>query len=392
MNFILAPATCFLYNAPSLLKKFGLSLVIISRYLIKEVLSSLLGVTLVLLLIFLSNQLVRYLSYAASGKIASHLLLQLMGFEIPYLLALLLPLGLYLGIILAYGRLYADSEMTVLNACGLSINRLFAITSVLAAIVAAVVVMLMLWVNPLIIQEKGREIAQDTVIDTLRPGRFQVIGDGRRVVYVEQISRNRQRANNLFIAEEQKKLNDTGRPSWVVVSAASGYQAKNHDTHDNFIVSDQGYRYEGIPGQNEYKVIQFQKYAVRIPNATMSSGHQETEGIPSAQLWQDYKNPLKAAELQWRFSIGISVLVLMVLAIPLCKVRPRQGRYASLFPAMLIYIIYVNLLFVARNWVEIRIVPIYLGMWWVHVLVLAIGILLLVMQQRYLTQPRRHSA
>ena len=89
---------------------------IISRYLLKEVLASLLAVTIVLLLIFLSNQLVRYLSYAASGKIAAHLVVQLMGFEIPYLLALLLPLGLYLGIILAFGRLYADSEMAVLNA------------------------------------------------------------------------------------------------------------------------------------------------------------------------------------------------------------------------------------------------------------------------------------
>ena len=97
---------------------------IISRYLMKEIFSALLAVTLVLLLIFLSNQLVRYLSYAASGKIAANIVLQLLGFEIPYLLALLLPLGLYLGIILAYGRLYVDSEMPVLNACGLGLKRL----------------------------------------------------------------------------------------------------------------------------------------------------------------------------------------------------------------------------------------------------------------------------
>jgi lipopolysaccharide export system permease protein len=361
---------------------------IISRYLLKEVFASLLAVTLVLLLIFLSNQLVRYLSYAASGKIAAQLVLQLMGYEIPYLLALLLPLGLYLGIILAYGRLYADSEMSVLNACGMGLRSLIEITSLLAIVIAAIVLMLVFWINPVIAQEKALGIAQNNILDTLRPGRFQVLSGGRRVVYVERISRNRKRADNLFIAEEQKDPPNDESAFWVIVSAKEGFQAKDPVTKENFIVSTEGYRYEGTPGQNEYKVIQFRKYSIRAPSP-INSIRLEQEAVPTLKLWRDYNNPLSAAELQWRVSMPLTVLILMLMAIPFCRIRPRQGRYINLLPAMLIYIIYVNLLFVSRNWVEIKMVPVYVGMWWVHLLALAVALSLLFFQQRYQLRPFR---
>src|SRR4051812_29662838 len=112
---------------------------IISRYLIKEVFYALLAVTLVLLLVFLSNQLVRYLGYAASGKVAANVLLQILGFEASFLLALLLPLGLYLGIISTYGRLYADNELRIMQASGFSTQKLAQITGIFAVAVMAIV-------------------------------------------------------------------------------------------------------------------------------------------------------------------------------------------------------------------------------------------------------------
>jgi lipopolysaccharide export system permease protein len=363
------------------------AVVIISRYLIKEVLASLLAVTVVLLLIFLSNQLVRYLSYAASGKIAANIVLQLLGFEIPYLLALLLPLGLYLGIMLAYGRLYADSEMPVLNASGLGIKRLIGITSVVAIGISLLVMLLMLWINPLIAQQKGKELAQNNLLDTLRPGRFQIINGGKRVVYMEKISRDHKRADNLFIAEEQKKSPDDASSPWVVVSAGHGYQYKDPLTHDNFMLSTDGYRYEGTPGQNEFKIIQFEKYAVRIPVPTTTNIHEEEEAVATSKLFHDYHNPMSAAELQWRFALPLSALLLGLLAIPLAQVRPRQGRYSHILPAILIYIVYVNLLFIARNWMEQKIALGSLGITWVHGLILLLGISLLVIQRYYQLKP-----
>ena len=359
-------------------------LLIITRYLLKEILGSLLAVTLILMLIFLSNQLVRFLSYAASGKISPHLVLQLMGFEIPYLLGLLLPLGLFIGIILAFGRLYADSEMPVLNACGVSTKRLIYITSIMAWFIALIVTVLMLWVNPLIAQDKGIGLAQNNMIDTLRPGRFQVLNEGKDVIYIEKISRNRKIAQNIFVAEEQKpKVNDPSIP-WVVVSAAGGYQQKDPVSKNHFIVSTDGVRYEGTPGENAYKVFQFKKYAVRLPFTDITNPREEEEAIPTTKLWHDYSNPMSASELQWRLSIPLSVFVLMLLAVPLSQVKPRQGRFTSLFPAVLLYIVYVNLLFVARNWVELKFVPIFIGIWWVHFVLLSVGALLLYLQGKQL--------
>lgn len=349
---------------------------ILFRYLIKEVFGSLLAVTFVLLLIFLSNQLVRYLSYAASGKLAANILLQLLGFEVPYLLALLLPLGLYLGIILAYGRFYADNEMSVMQSGGLSQGRLIFLTSTFTLFITAIVLMLTTWLNPLISVKKLHALedamSAENVIASLMPGRFQASSDGKRVIYVERISRARKTADNIFFADQMKtKPESKVSSAWAVVSAARGYQHKDSETNKTFLVAENGYRYEGIPGQNDYRIIQFKKYSVQIPGMTVGNKHQETEGIPTATLWDNYTIPSYAAELQWRLSIPLSAFLLSLLAIPLSHVQPRQGRYSPLLPAILIYVVYVNLLFVARTWIEQKTISTSLGLWWVHVTFIA---------------------
>lgn len=353
---------------------------IISRYLIKEVVNTLLAVTLVLLLIFLSQQLVRYLSYAASGKIAVNLLFQLLGFEIPFLLAVLLPLGLYLGIILTYGRLYADNELRVLHACGYSRRRLVVLTGGLAIIVALVVLGLTTWANPHIAAAKQKSLQRssgiDSILDVLMPGRFQVSEDGRRVVYVEKISRDHREADNLFIADQGKNTSDQNVYPWTVLSAEHGYQMQDKATHDHFVVATNGYRYAGVPGQNDYKITQFKKYAVRTPDVSANSQRQIDEAIPTSKLFRTYHEPNHAAELQWRLSMPLSAFLLALLAVPLSQVRPRQGRFMMLLPAVLIYIVYINLLFAGRNLIELSKVPVVVGLWWVHLLVLVFAVVL----------------
>lgn len=346
---------------------------IISRYLTKEVFNALLAVTFVLLLVFISQQLVRYLSYAASGKIAANILFQIVGFEIPNLLALILPLGLFLGVILVYGRLYADNELRVMHACGLSIRQLIIMTSTLAALMTVVVGILMLWVNPTIAADKQKMLTSgsaDNFLDTLMPGRFQVSSDGRRVAYVEKISRNRKEADNIFIAEQEKNGVDlTGTP-WVVLSAKNGYQALDPETKEPFIIATEGYRYAGTPGQNDYRIIQFQKYAIRTPATTLNTQRLTQQAIPTQQLINNYRDVENASELQWRLAIPFSAFLLALLAIPLSQVKPRQGRYAMLLPAILIYVAYMNLLFAGRNLIEQKIISLWIGLWWVHSIVL----------------------
>ncbi len=352
---------------------------IISRYLKKEISYALFGVTFVLLLIFLSNQLVRYLKYAANGKIAANILLQLMGFEIPFLLALILPLGMYLGVIFTYGRLYTDNELRVMQASGLSTKRLFFITGSFGIVIAFVVAILMLWINPYVASAKNKLItksmARENILDTLIPGRFQVSPGDKRVLYVESISRNHKNANNIFIAE-QKEHTDREN-SWAILSAKEGHQVRDVKTKDRYVVAGDGYRYEGTPGQNAYKIIQFQKYAVRVIEQVMGLKHEPQEMMPTKALIQEYsKNPKNAAELQWRFALPISALLLIFLAIPLSYIKPRQSRYSNIFPALLIYVVYMNLLFLSRDWISNKTISGSLGMWWVHGLLFCIILIL----------------
>jgi len=118
-------------------------------------------------------------------------------------------------------------------------------------------------------------------------------------------------------------------------------------------------------------VIQFKKYAVRMQQTSPHVRHQQDEALSVSELWQDYDNPRRAAELQWRISIGLSAFLLGLLAVTLSGIRPRQNRYLMLLPAGLFYIVYVNLLFVARHWLEQGQVPVSIGIWWVHAVMAA---------------------
>lgn len=369
------------YNSPQFQER--LVVVIITRYLSREIMHALLSVVTVLLLAFLSQQIVRYLNYVAVGKIPTNVLLELVSFEVPYLLALLLPLALYLGILIAYGRLYADNEMSVMQMSGFGNRRVMRVTAIIALIISSCILFLMLWVNPYISAKRQQIMVSDEatfhLIQTLIPGRFQVSQNGRHVMYVEKLSRDHSRAENVFVAEESKNpKGESDQNSWMLVRGDQGFQIKDKDSSDQFFVTTDGYRYEGIPGQNDYKIIQFKKYALRIPQNELRVTNVEDQTLSTSQLWDDYHNPKRAAELQWRFSIAISAFLLALLAVPLSTIRPRQGRYLMLLPAVLVYIVYVNLLFIARHWVEQGVVPVLLGMWWVHGVILTCVIVAMI--------------
>lgn len=352
--------------------------------------NAMVAVTGVLLLTFLCQQMVRYLNYAAVGKVPTDVLFLLVGYEIPYLLALLLPLGLYIGIILAYGRLYSDNEMAILHMSGFGPKQVMRLSLNISLGVAAFVLFLMLWVNPWISvkQQQIRESDEMTLhlIQTLIPGRFQVSPDGSRVMYAETLSRDHERAGSVFTAQEKYNPENPSQPSWNLVLGEEGYQIREKDTGGDFFVITNGYRYEGVPGQSDFKVVQFKKYAVRIVPSAANALHVEAETLSTSQLWQTYAQPKRAAELQWRFSMSISALLLGLLAVYFSIVHPRKGRYAMLLPAILVYVIYINLLFLARHLIEQKTIPAALGMWWVH------GLLILFIVGVWLVRQRKSGA
>jgi lipopolysaccharide export system permease protein len=280
--------------------------------------------------------------------------------------------------------------MAILQLYGYGTFALTRFSMVLAFLISAFILYLMLSVNPWISHQRQQVMASDEatvhLVETLIPGRFQVSPDGKRVVYVEALSNDRTRAQNVFLAQAKPNktitIDQVNNQPWMIVFAKQGFQTKDKITHDPLFVTRDGYRYEGTPGQNDFKIIQYEKYATRLPQADTHLAHQDVEALSLSELWREYHQPKRAAELQWRFSVAITVLILGLLAVPLSYVGPRQGRYRALFPAILIYIIYIQLLFVAKRWVEQAIVPSTLGVWWVHAFMLLLAMIFFIWQRR----------
>ncbi len=367
---------------------------IIVRYLGKEILQALLAVTLILLFVFSCNEFVRYLNYVASGKYANWVLFRIVLLKMPILLGLLLPLGLYLGILLGYGRLCVDSEMTALFACGFSEKHFIKVTLGFALLVTIVVALLSLWVQP-IMQLRSHEVLtmakSASIMQTIMPGRFQTANGGKQVFYIQKLANNRKKMENVFVAnqikvksttnQQQGTLSTAPKKLWEVLSAQSGHSIVNHRLGGQYILLNNGALYKGIPGQTNYQVAHFKTYGIRIGQQVLTATPTELDSMPTSVLLPlVFKNRHIAAEIQWRISAPLSVLVLTLLALPLSMLKPRQGRFARMLPAIVLYIIYANLLFLGREWVDSGIVPPWLGMWWIHLLFILIGLVLLQRQ------------
>lgn len=355
---------------------------LIFRYFSKEISRALLALTIIILLIFLSNQFVQYLSRAASGQLPGIVVLQLMALEIPNLLSLLLPLGFYVAILIAYGRMYVDHEMIALMAAGYGSARLYRTTLLISAFVVALVAFLVFAINPTIYHGRAKLIRDQgvaTLIKTIAPEQFRSLSDGKQVFYVQKMKHNNTIAEDIFFAEQQTGEAHT---SWRIIWAKEGrthYQSSNNQTH---VQLTKGHMYEGQAGKANYKVVHFNKVDAPLPTPEISVAD-DVRTLTVAQLLPfNNANLQYVAELQWRIAIPIMVLVLTLLAVPLSRVNMRQGKYGKLIPAILLYILYANFMFIGRDWLAHGTLPWWLGFWWLHGAMLLIAGILYIYQKR----------
>ncbi len=345
---------------------------IIWRYLTKEVYGTLLATTAIVLIILISNQFIHYLDQAAAGNLPLKTVMQVMSLQVPLLLGILLPLGLFLGILLAYGRLYADSEMLVMFACGMSKKQLLTVTLIISTLISLVVAFLMMWLEPKMVGIKRhvlQQAASSSPLERIYPDQFMSLKNGEIIVYVKEIGDTRQSVGNVFIAEHDQSNN------WNVIMANAAEQRDNAD--GRYIVFKDGKRYTGTPGKLDYQVTDFNEYGVRL-DAPVLTPPARADSMSMAELWRLRDQNLDyAAELQWRISLPLSVLILSLIALPLSQVKPRHGRYAQLIPAIIIYIIYADLLFLSQAWIKKGAIGIFPGMWWVHAIMLLLATFLL---------------
>lgn len=336
---------------------------VIDRYLLKEVALNWLAVTLVLWVIVLSNRLAGYLGEAAAGKLPGAVIFTLLGLKSIDYLVVLLPLTLYLGVLLALGRLYKDSEMAALGACGIGPAQLYRPLLSLAVIVALVVAVLSLYIAPRTaalgyeVRARAETMADITAISA---GRFQESKNGNMVFYAERVSPDRQNLERLFVRSESN-----GVPS--LLTAKRAHPARDEVTGDRFLVMEDGYRYQGTPGDPAYRIMKFARHGIRLDTMEVLTPSMKKSAAPTESLWGS-SDARDIAELQWRLSLPLAAVSMVLLAVPLSRTTPREGRFGRLFVAVLVFIVYYNLLGTAQVWVEKGVLGPLPGMWWVHVL------------------------
>ncbi|GED23021.1 LPS export ABC transporter permease LptF [Halomonas halmophila] len=354
---------------------------IIFRYLTREILQTMAAVAGVLLLVIMGSRFIRYFSSAAEGDIPVDILGTLMLFHLPGFLELILPLAFFLGILLALGQLYLNSEITVLVACGTSPNKLLWVSLLPATVVAILVGMCSLWLTPAGALHNETLIAeQRSQVDfgVLAPGRFQDFGNGR-VVYTESLSEGEHRLEEVFISERQRR--GDGIPQTVVTRAGEGYQTVDEETGSRYLVLAEGQRYSVDPGRAVAEKLSFGRYAVRLSGAAERQDLDDPEYLSTPSLIAD-GSPPAMAQLQWRLGLPPMVFILTLLAMPLSQVNPRQGRFAKLLPAIFLYVAYLSLLLAAMDAIASGSWPVAIGMWPIHLAFLAIGLLMTLHAQR----------
>ena len=321
---------------------------IIFRYLAREVLYSMIAVTGVLLLILVSGRFIKYLSEAASGDLSADVLFEIMAYRIPGFLELILPLGLFLGILLGYGRLYLESEMVVLKACGFSQKRMLSYAMGPAVLTAVIIGLLSLWISPMGAAETVRvfdEQKSRNQLESLTVGRFQNHpGSFQRVSYTDKVGEDGS-LGRIFLMEQAHGLAPP-----VIVVAESGEKSRG-DNDQQYLVLKNGVRYEGHPGQAAYTETQFAEYGVRLKQPEIVSGVTKASAKPTSELFNS-TSAVDQAQLHWRFSLPILALIVTLLAVPLSEVNPRQGRYAKMLPSIILYLLYLMLLSTARSQAE----------------------------------------
>lgn len=348
---------------------------IFHRSLLREMTATALATFLVLLGIVIATQLVRLLALAAGGAITSASVIALLGFTLISYLPTLLSLTLFISVLLTLSRAYRDSEMVVWFSSGLSLTRWIRPVLMFALPLVFTIAILGFALAP---WAAGRAEDVRKMLDSrddasaIIPGVFRESRQADRVFFVEEVSGTSNRVANIFVSSTQH-----GKSGVMV--ARQGYLQTQPDG-ERFVVLENGYRYEGEPGRADFKIYEFERHTLRIEAREVARAPR-TRNIPTLELIEQ-GGPRELGELSWRVGLAASALLLALLAIPLSFVNPRAGRSVNLIIAVLVYMIYSNLLSVIQAYIAQSRLPFAAGLVLVH---LAVIVFLLVLFHRRLS-------
>jgi lipopolysaccharide export system permease protein len=348
----------------------------VQRYVLREVVQTWLAVTGVLVAILVSNQLSRVLGQAADNQYGRGVVFDLIALGAIMNLSVIVPVGLLLAVVLTLGRMYHDSEMAALQACGFGPARLLAPLFCFAAIIALGLGWLAFVQVPRAdsqVQALRNSAIKEAQFGQLDAGRFRAFSGGDAVFYAERVDQEGV-LHNVFVQRES-----AGRFEVALADTATYTKTSSGAMH--LVTLFNGRRYEGVPGQDDFRVIEFREHGIPIATPEDVRGSLDPDTKPTRLLWGS-SDPSDIAQLQFRASTPLMALVLTLVAVPLSKLRPRQGRYARVGFAIIVYFVYSNLLSASKIWVEKSDLPPAIGVWWVHAAALALGLYLVMREAR----------
>ncbi len=339
---------------------------IFQRSLLREFTATGIATFVVLLAITITTQLIRFLGYAARGNISSDAVLTFLGFASLRYLPHLLSITLFISVLMTLTRSYRDSEMVVWFTSGQGLNSWIRPVLIYAAPVTVLIATLSVFLSPWAVSKAEvyrQQLETQDDISAISPGVFKESRNAERVYFVEKLAVNLATVANIFLhSDENGEIGTTVAKRGYQETAANG---------DRFLVMLNGRRYIGLPGSAEFRIIEFEKYSVRIEANEVKDTLPSVQALPTSTLISD-GSPLARAELIWRAGLPLSALVLSLLAIPMSFVNPRAGRSLNLMLAALLYMVYTNLLSIFQAWVTQQKVGVFVGMWGVHVVMLAV--------------------
>ncbi|WPO95841.1 LPS export ABC transporter permease LptF [Buttiauxella sp. HR94] len=308
---------------------------IIIRYLVRETLKSQLAILFILLLIFFCQKLVRILGAAVDGDIPTNLVLSLLGLGVPEMAQLILPLSLFLGLLMTFGKLYTDSEITVMHACGLSKAVLVKAAMVLVIFTGILAAVNVMWAGPWSSRHQDEVLAEAKAnpgMAALAQGQFQQATDGNSVLFIESVSGSN--FHDVFLAQLRPKGN--ARPSVVVADSGQLSQRKDGS---QVVTLTKGTRFEGTALLRDFRITDFQGYQAIVGHQAVALDPDDTEQMDMRTLMHT-DTSRASAELHWRLTLIFAVFVMALMVVPLSVVNPRQGRVLSMLPAMLLYLVF----------------------------------------------------
>ena len=331
---------------------------IISQYILRELFTTWVGVTLVLLIVLITNKFADVISDIAAGDILSSSLLPIIALSSIEYLIILLPLSTFLSVIIVIGRFYRDHEMTAIQVAGKGTGFIYKIFTFPLIVLIFLLGFISTVISPNAKQSillKEEEAMRSVGIEFFEPGRFVNLKDG--AVFYAQGRSEKNRFIKVFLQKKTKNK----------VSVITSEYAEIQSLEDNLsrLVFFNGQRYEGLPGTTDFRVLRFTEHRLPLFFDSNDINDESYETKNFNELIMDESVPSRS-ELQWRVSPPIALIILVLLAVPLSKSSPREGQYGGLIIGVLIYLIYVNMLGAAKVWFEQGNSPIELGIWWVH--------------------------